>query len=92
MVNWQVTATTIFCGAVDAEVTLMVYKDRSARCTAYKKYGENIKKEVAKELKKRGKILGRELRCEGQECSRVTEYRDKLFAEEEAKVKSKEVV
>lgn len=89
MVNWQVTAITIFCDAVDAEVTLMVYKDRSARCTAYnKKYGENIKKEVAKELKKKGKILGRELRCEGQECSRVTEYRDKLFAEEEAKVKS----
>lgn len=89
MVNWRVTATTIYCDAVDAEVTLMVYKDRSARCTTYnRKYGENIKKEVAKELKKKGKILGRELRCEGQECSRVTEYRDKLFAEEEAKVKS----
>ncbi len=43
---------------------------------------------MARISKKKGKILGWELRCEAPECSRVTEYRDKLFAEEEAKVKS----
>ena len=26
MVNWQVTATTIYCDAVDDEITLLVYK------------------------------------------------------------------
>jgi len=82
MLNWQVTATTIYCDAVDDDVTIMVYKDRSTRCVGYKKYIESITKETAKELKKRAKKLGRELRCEGPECSRVIAYQDKVFAEE----------
>ena len=36
MVDWQVTATTIYCDAVDDDVTLLVYKDGSAKCTGYK--------------------------------------------------------
>jgi hypothetical protein len=84
LVNWQVTATTIYCDAVDDDVTLMVYKDRSTRCVGYKKYIESITKETVKELKKRAKKLGRELRCEGPECSRVIAYRDGVFAEEAA--------
>jgi len=86
--DWQVTATTIYCDAVDEDVTLMVYKDWSAKCVGYKKYRENITKETAKVLKKKGEKLGRELRCEGPECSRLIEYRDKLSAEEEVKAKS----
>ena len=89
--DWQVTVTTIYCDAVDDnDVTIMVYKDRSMRCVAYnKKYGENvITKKTAKMLKKKGEKLGRELRCEGPECSKLIEYRDKLFVEEEAKAKS----
>jgi hypothetical protein len=88
MPDWQVTATSIYCDAVDDDVTIMVYKDWSTRCTGYKKYGENIKGEAAKELKRRGKRLGRKLKCEGPKCSRVIEYKDRLFAEEQAKVKS----
>mgnify|MGYP001034949198 CR=1 FL=1 len=88
MVDWQVTVTTIHCEAVDDYVTLMVYKDKSANCVGYKKYGEGITKEVAKGLKKKAKELGKEFRCEGPECHRLIEYRDKLFAEEEAKAKS----
>jgi len=84
LVNWQVTATTIYCDAVDDDVTLMVYKDRSTRCVGYKKYIESITKETAKELKKRAKKLGRELRCEGPECSKVITYRDEVFAGEAA--------
>ncbi len=84
MVNWQVTATTIYRDAVDDDVTLMVYKDRSTRCAGFKKYIESITKETAKELKKRAKKLGRELRCEGPECSRVIAYRDEVFAEKAA--------
>ena len=82
MVNWQVTATTIYCDAVDDDITIMVSKDGSTRCVGYKKYAETITKETAKELKKRAKKLGRELRCEGPECSRVIAYRDKVFAEQ----------
>mgnify|MGYP001059971853 CR=1 FL=1 len=85
MVDWQVTATTIYCDAVDDDVTVMVYKDRSTKCAGYRKYVENITKEAAKGLKKRAKKLGRELKCEsGPECSRVIAYRDKIFAEEAA--------
>lgn len=81
MVNWQVTATTIYCDAVDDEVTLMVYKDGSAKCVSFERYGEPDK-ETAKLMGKKGKELGRKLECEGPECRRVIQYRDKLFAEE----------
>jgi len=81
MVNWQVTATTIYCDAVDEDVTLMVYKNGEAECIGYKKYREPGK-ETVKLLERRSKQLGRGLDCEGSECSRVIQYRDKLFAEE----------
>ena len=88
MVDWQVTATTIYCDAVDDDVTLMVYQDSSAKCAGYPKFGEPGK-ETGKLLKKKSKQLGRNLECEGPECSRVIQYRDNLFAEKTVKVKSK---
>ena len=81
MESWQVTATTIYCDAVDDEVTLLVYKDKSAKCIAYRKYGEPDK-EVDGLLKRKSKQLNRLLKCEGPECSRLVKYRDKLFSEE----------
>ncbi|MFC1964463.1 hypothetical protein ACFLWG_00430 [Chloroflexota bacterium] len=81
MVNWQVTATTIYCDAVDDEVTLMVFKDGVTKCTGYKKYHEPGK-EISKLFKRKGARLDRKLECEGPECSRVIQYRDKLFAED----------
>ena len=84
MTDWQVIATTIYCDAVDDDVTIMVYKDGSIRCTGYKKYVENPDKETAQMLKKKGKRLGRNLKCEGPQDSRVTSYRDKLTAEEKS--------
>ncbi len=36
MVNWQITATTIYCEAVSDEVTIMVHKDWSVTCTAHR--------------------------------------------------------
>ena len=87
MVDWQVTATTIYCDAVDNDVTIMVDKDWATQCTGYKQYGENPTEEVVKRLKTESKKLGRELRCEGPLDYRVTDYRDKLMAEE-AKAKS----
>ncbi len=81
MVNWQVTATTIYCDAVDNEVTLMVYKDGSAKCTGYEKYRQPSKA-ISKLLERKGKQLNRKLECEGPECHRVIQYKEKLFAEE----------
>jgi len=81
MVNWQVTATTIYCDAVDDEATLLVYKDGSAKCIAYTKYGKPDK-ETLNLLKKKSNQLKRNLECDGPECYRVIQYRDKLFAEE----------
>ena len=85
MTGWKITATTIYCDAVDAEATIMIYNDGIVKCSGYKKYVEDSSKETAKMLKNKGKKLGRELRCEGLECHRVTAYRDKIFAEEKAK-------
>ena len=85
--DWQVTATTIYCDAVDDDVTVIVYKDWSMRCTGYQKYLESPTREALQELGAKSKNSGRKLKCEGPEDYRVTDYRDKLRAEEEAKVK-----
>ncbi len=81
MVDWQITATTIYCDAVDEEVTLMVYKDWSIKCTGYRKYGEPGK-EMLNLLKKKSEQLKRQLGCTGLECPRVTQYKEKLSTEE----------
>jgi len=84
MVNWQVTATTIYCDAVDEEVTLLVYKDWSTKGTGYKKHGKPSK-EMLNLLEKKSKQLKRRLKCTGPECPKVTQYKEKLFAEEAKK-------
>lgn len=84
MVDWQVTATTIYCDAVDDEVTLLVYKDGSAKCIAYQRYGEPDK-ETARLMREKESQLKRRLCCEGPECYRLIQYRDKLFSEEAKK-------
>jgi hypothetical protein len=78
------TAKTIYCDAVDDEVTIMVYKDWSTKCTGYRKYGEGLDKGTAKMLKKKAKRLGRNLGCEGPLDHRVTDYRDRLMAKDKA--------
>jgi len=83
MVNWQVTATTVFCDAVDDEVTIMVYKDWSIKCTGHDKYTKS--RDAEYQLVKRSLQLRRTLKCEGLECSRVNQYKEKLAAEEAEK-------
>lgn len=82
MTGWQVTATTIYCDAVDDDVTLMVDKDWNVKCTGFSKYSSKLNKETAGILKRKAKRLGRNLKCEGPQDSRVTDYRDKLKAQE----------
>jgi hypothetical protein len=72
MVNWQVTATTIRCAAVGEDVTLMVYKDWTVKCTGFMKYGEPGKKN-------KGRQGGW---CGGLQCRQVMQYREKLQTEE----------
>ena len=81
MSNWQVTATTIYCDAVDDEVTLIVYKDLSAKCTGCAKF-MRPSRETAKEVKKKSRQTKRLLKCEGDGCSRLAEYKGRLAAEE----------
>jgi len=83
-IDWQVTATTIYCDAVDNEVTVLVYRDWSTKCTGYTRYRESAK-EVISQLRKKGKRLGRQLACEGPECRRVIQYKEKLASEETEK-------
>lgn len=82
MPNWTITATTIYCEAVDDEVTILVHGDRTFRCVAHSKYGQPAK-EVAGVLKRKGKRLKRELKCEGATCCRAQQYRDRLMQEED---------
>jgi hypothetical protein len=63
MVDWQITAKTIYCDSVKDEVTIIIKKDWSAICTGSVKYQNS--------------------NCEGPECRRVKEYREKLISEEE---------
>ncbi len=67
--NWQLTATTVYCESVGDEATLLVYKDGSAKCIAYKRYCAN------------SGGLARGLKCEGPECPRLVQYRDELLKE-----------
>jgi hypothetical protein len=81
MTNWQITAKTIYCDAVDDEVTLMIYKDGSSRCTGCKKYDEpdDITLKMVREKSRR---LKRRIKCEGEGCPRLGGYREKILAEE----------
>ncbi len=41
--GWQLTAITIYCDAVDDEVTIILHKDGAITCTDYRKYTEPSK-------------------------------------------------
>ena len=73
MVDWEVTATTIYCDSVDDEVTLIVHKDFSVKCTGYIKYSESRKNKQSRR---------RLTSCTGLECPQIAHYKEKLLAEE----------
>jgi len=81
MVDWQLTATTIYCDAVDDEVTLIIYQDWSSRCTGYDRYHQPGR-ETGKLMGSKSRRLHRKLECEGRDCPRVIQYKNKLSAEE----------
>jgi hypothetical protein len=73
MVNWQITAATLRCDLVHDEVTVLVYKDWSVKCTGHQKYAST------KSKKRTGNPV-----CEGPDCRMAQDYLKKL-KEEEAK-------
>ena len=80
MVDWQVTATTIFCGAVNDEVTLIITPSGEVTCTGRQKY-EKPGNEAAKALKQKGKFVNKQLKCLGESCTDVKQYRNKILGE-----------
>jgi len=80
MVDWQITAKTIYCDAVDDEVTIMVYNDWSVKCTGLEKYSTS--REASVELVKRSLAMKRSLDCQGINCIRVSQYKEQLLSEE----------
>ena len=81
MVDWQITAATIYCEDVDDEVTVIVQKDGAVRCVGFGRYSAPDG-DTTQLMKQKSRQLNRQLKCTGPECPRVTQYRDRLFAEE----------
>ncbi len=81
MTDWQITAKTIYCDAVDDEVTVIVNKDGSTRCTGFKKY-EQPNDITRRSIREKTRKLKRPVKCEGEQCPRVTEYRISILVEE----------
>ena len=71
MVNWQITAATLKCDVVHDEITVLVYKDWSVKCTGHQKYAST-------KSNKRASNPG----CEGPDCPVVQSYVRKLKDEE----------
>jgi len=80
MANWEMKATTIYCSAVEDEVTLMVNKDGTSQCTGYKKYNKPTRA-TARLIKVKSKQSGKQIGCDGPECHRLIEYRGRFLAE-----------
>ncbi len=81
MVDWQITAATIYCEDVADEVTVIVHRDGTSRCVGFTRYGKPDR-DTARLMEQKSRRLQRRLECTGPECPRVTDYRDRLLAEE----------
>lgn len=81
MTAWKITAKTIYCEAVDDEVTLLLHSDGTMRCTGFRKYNEpnSLTRSAMREKIRR---FNKRIKCEGENCPRVTQYKEKILAEE----------
>jgi hypothetical protein len=81
MTGWQITAKTIYCDAVDDEVTVIVSQNGSTRCTGCNKYNRpnSLTRDVIREKSRYSK---RPIQCEGEPCPRMTQYKEQILAEE----------
>jgi hypothetical protein len=77
-VDWELTATTIYCADVDDEVTIIVNHDGTVNCTGSQKYA-SPSRQTLQELKDRGKKLGKKLACKHPGCDTLEKYREELM-------------
>ena len=76
--DWETTATTVHCDAVDDEVTLIVNADGTSRCTGRQKYAKPDK-ETSRANKKKSNQKGKQPGCSENDCSTLSRYRDSLL-------------
>ena len=74
--DWELTATTVFCEAVNDEVTMMVYADGTCKCTGSRKYAATGK--AKRQKNKKGDA------CSEVDCLTLIKYRDRLLKGETA--------
>ncbi len=79
MVDWLITATTIYCDAVEDEVTFIAGKDGTMKCTGYNMYS-SLDKNTVRTIKQKSKRLKKRIKCEGLDCYRIRQYKNKLFS------------
>ncbi len=65
--DWEITATTVYCEAVNDEVTLMVRADGTCKCTGSAATG----KKTSPKKKDRA--------CSEVDCPTLHKYRDRLL-------------
>jgi hypothetical protein len=81
MTDWQITAKTIYCDAVDDEVTVIVSQNGSTRCTGCQKYNRPSGITLGM-IREKTRHLKRPIKCEGEPCSRVTQYKEQILTED----------
>jgi hypothetical protein len=84
MVDWEITATTIYCEDVDDEVTLLISADGTVKCTGRERYTSKDK-DVIKAVKKKSKLTGKRPQCRPGECRKITEQVKKHLGGESKK-------
>ena len=83
MSYWKVTAGTINCRAVADEVTIIVKNDWSVQCSGFDKLKNSRRAQL--QMVERSLDLKRTLDCKGMQCKQITDYLEKLQAEENPK-------
>ena len=83
MSDWKVTAGTINCRAVADEVTIIVKNDWSVQCSGFDKLKSSRRAQL--QMLDRSLDLKRSLDCKGMQCKQITDYLEKLQAEENPK-------
>jgi hypothetical protein len=78
--DWEITATTIYCEAVDDEVTLIINADGTSRCTGRDKYLKPDK-ETARAMRKKSRRQPKAMACRDNECTIVKDYRDNILGQ-----------
>jgi hypothetical protein len=82
--DWEITATTVYCDAVDDEVTLILNANGTLKCTGRDKYLEPDK-DTVRAMRKKNRQRGKRQACPGNECTIIVEYRNKILDDENKK-------